>query len=134
MYAFSEEEGKGRFVTALRPIKKGEVVICEEALTVAINRRHAEVSCSYCGATCDSAGTVYQVSPEDPLRYCSERCITVDYPVHQREVGVLAALAEYSNVFGQESFRTLVRVACLRSMEGAATVTPTPPKYPSLGR
>lgn len=133
-YSFSEQEGKGRFVVAARDIRKGEVVLIEEACVVAINRRHAFVTCSHCGATSDGTGTVFQLSPEDTLRYCSEHCISVEFPVHQLEVPVMVATTAFSEVFGQESYRTLIRLACQRKLHGEQGMHARTPRYPQVGR
>lgn len=136
LYSFSERDGCGRILTAAQDIAKGSVVIAEEPYAMTINKRHAEVSCSYCGHTCDSHGTVYQVSPDDPLRYCSEKCITVDYPIHQLEISALTALISFADIFGHEVFRMLIRVACMRKAEGAtiAAEAAARPIHPLVGR
>lgn len=135
-YYFSEVPGRGRCIFASRDIRKGDVVLVEDAFVLAINKRHAEVSCSHCGVTCDSSGTVYQVYPDDPLRYCSEHCITIDYPVHQLELPAFAATTALAEVFGQETYRVLIRLAALRKKGGGAEDTEgaAAPRFPEVGR
>ena len=77
---------------------------------------HREVACGLCGKLC-IAGNVFALSPKDSVYYCSEGCITRDYPVHQKEVSVLERLEKLDIRSGDGPCRLLTRMASIRSTE-----------------
>lgn len=137
-YRLTDKAGAGRTAVASVNIKKGTIIMQEEPYAMAINKQHAEVTCTHCGVTSSASGTVFQCSPEDPMRYCSESCITTDYPVHQLEIERFNSLARFSSVFGDIVLRLLIRIACLRKYEdvkgGTGLQCQAQDRFPLLGR
>eukprot|EP00596_Hydrurales_sp_CCMP1899_P005157 CAMPEP_0119050410 /NCGR_PEP_ID=MMETSP1177-20130426/69792_1 /TAXON_ID=2985 /ORGANISM="Ochromonas sp, Strain CCMP1899" /LENGTH=705 /DNA_ID=CAMNT_0007028775 /DNA_START=178 /DNA_END=2298 /DNA_ORIENTATION=- len=81
-----------------------------------VSGMYAAVSCSYCGVICEG-GTMYALSADSSVRYCSEKCITADYPVHSSESGSISALEKMGVEGGMDSMRLVFRVACCRKNE-----------------
>lgn len=132
-FSFVDTSDKGRCLVASRAILKGEVVIEEESYCLVATQRFSEVVCSLCAAICTSA-TVYKTAPDDPIRYCSEACITRDYAVHRIEIQALNELSSFINIIGLETIRIVVRLAANKKLEvisGGSTVSPT---RPTIGR
>ena len=124
---------KGRSLIASRAILKGEVIISEESYCLVATQRYSEVVCSYCAAICTSA-VVYKTSPDDPIRYCSEACITKDYAVHRIEIQALNELSPFMSILGLETIRTIVRLAANKKTEMHSGNSITPPSRPAFGR
>ena len=120
--AVREVEGRGRCYFATEALPRGALVVEEEPYAMVTRAPFAEVCCNYCGQLC-VGGTVLAVSANDRFRYCSEKCITVDYGVHQHEVVALGRLLgdQASQQFGDSDPSTLiVRIAAKRKLEAAA--------------
>ena len=108
----------GRGGLATRDIKKGTVVLTEEAYAFCTQEVYKEVCCNYCCQMC-VGGVVLALSAEDMYRYCSEACITKDHVFHQHELSALARIKE-KGAGGRsdvEPMKLIVRVAANRKVE-----------------
>jgi hypothetical protein len=97
---------------------------------------YAEVACSYCGVLCVN-GTMYALSSESCIRYCSEKCITADYPVHSIETAPVAALKKLGvQGHGMDPMRLVFRIGCCRKLEQTALLSKdtAAPSTPINGR
>ena len=114
-----EITGRGRCVIANRRYEPGDLVQCEEPYAMIVTEAYATVACSYCCALC-IYGTMYALSSDSPVRYCSEKCIAADYPIHAYESQAIAALEEAQiQGGGKNSMRLVFRVGCCRKSEEA---------------
>ena len=133
-----EVEGRGRCVIAERSYKPGDLILSEEPYAMIIAESYAEIACSYCCVLCAN-GTMYALSSGSSVRYCSEKCITADYPVHSYECQSIAALEEAQvQGSGRDSIRLVFRAACCRKQEAASSssksVKPNNVTVPLSGR
>eukprot|EP01041_Mallomonas_annulata_P004777 gene4777-9503_t len=135
-FAICSSTIKGRHCIATSNFKKGDVILIEEPHAMVINNPYREVACGLCGTLCID-GRVYALSAEDSVRYCSEACITRDYPEHKIECGVLNRLSDLSIQNGDSPCRLLVRIASLRKLEGSE-INPlgnnSQPSMPTIGK
>lgn len=112
-----EIAGRGRCVVSNRTYSPGDLVQCEEPYAMIVAESYATVACSYCCTLCID-GTMYALSSESSVRYCSEKCITADYPIHAHESQAVAALEKAQiQGRGKDSMRLLFRIACCRKSE-----------------
>jgi hypothetical protein len=98
----------------------------------------AEVCCNHCGQLC-VGGTVFALSENDRFRYCSEKCISADYKVHQLELEALNRLLgsgqqQPQPQFGDSDPATLiVRLAAQRKAESSSAPAADSPTAPLSG-
>ena len=122
--------GRGRCYIASEALPSNSLVIEEEPYAMITRSAYAEVCCNLCGKLCVD-GTVFTVSAEDRFRYCSEACITADYPTHQHEIKVHERLLgtpgkqqqqQQQPQFGDaDPSALIVRIAAKRKVEPAVT-------------
>jgi hypothetical protein len=90
--------------------------------------------CAYCCQFCSSE-KAFVLSNTDNTKYCSERCITLDYLVHSHEVD---ALRSVDSIRGSDACRLVVRVAATRKYENLKGVIRGKKKilqeHPTIGR
>jgi hypothetical protein len=112
-----ELAGRGRCVVADRFYSPGDLVIVEEPYAMVVAATHAEIICSYCCTLCDN-GTMYALSSDSTVRYCSVKCITDDHPVHQLESPTVTALVEAGvQGPGWDAMRLVFRIASYRKLQ-----------------
>lgn len=87
-WTIENREGRGRCAVTTRLIPAGDIIIEEESYAAASCSEFSQVICQTCGRMC-ADGTVYTLSEADAYRYCSEKCITDDYAVHNHEISAL---------------------------------------------
>ena len=104
---------RGRALVSGRRIMRGEIILREEPFAQAASKDFSAVVCSYCATLCVGI-TMYQLSAEDPVRYCSEKCITEDYNEHKVEIEALCALERFADVIGLESLRIIIRALVIK--------------------
>ncbi len=122
-------QDRGRAIVSTRLIKNGEVILREEAFAISASKDFSAVVCSYCAALCIGT-TMYQLSTDDPVRYCSEKCITEDYTLHKVEVEALRVLERFADVIGMESLRIIIRASVIKRTK----ISADPAVFPVCGR
>ena len=115
-----EIAGRGRCMVAGRPYQPGDLVLSEEPYAMIIARSFDSVCCSYCCKLCVN-GTMYALSAESSVRYCSEGCITADYPVHSLESLAVTTLEGEEVQGGKDAMRLVFRIASCRKKEAASS-------------
>jgi hypothetical protein len=135
--SISEIAGRGRCLLANRCYLPGDQVLTEEPYAMVVSEDYADVTCSYCCTLC-AGGTMYALSADSSVRYCSEKCITADYPVLSLESSaVLAIEAAKVQGPGKDSMRLVLRIASIRkqdmSRSSSRANVPSDP-YPLNGR
>jgi hypothetical protein len=119
MSRFSVEtvDGRGRCVIARDDFKKGELIVEEQPYGMVISQAYSDVTCGYCAKLCVN-GTVYALSQEDSVKYCSESCITADYPQHSKETDAFRLLKniQLTNI-NMDSLKLILRCAAIRATE-----------------
>jgi SET domain len=113
-------EGRGRCLVANRNYAAGEVVLVEEPYAMVVSEGFAEVCCSYCARICADQ-TMFALSSNDCVRYCSEACITADFQLHSAEVAPIEALLGTGvQGRGMDAMRLTLRIASVRKFEKPA--------------
>ena len=109
-------DGRGRGIVAERSYAPGDIVIVEEPYAFVVAERYAGVVCGYCGIQVDHP--MLALSPEDNTRYCCEKCITLDYPVHALEATSMASLLSTGvSGRGMDAMKLVVRIGAQRKYE-----------------
>ena len=109
-------DGRGRGIIAERSYCPGDIVIVEEPYAFVVAERYAGVVCGYCGIQVDHP--MLALSPEDNTRYCCEKCITLDYPVHVLEATSMAGLLSTGvSGRGMDAMKLVVRIGAQRKHE-----------------
>lgn len=129
--------GRGRCVVANKSYKTGDLIFVEEPYAMVVTEEYAPIICSYCNITCVN-GTMYALSSESNVRYCSEKCITADYPIHFLETTAIIELEKLGvDGSGLDSMRLVFRIAATRKHEQTALsskIVKNVPVYPLNGR
>ena len=86
--------GRGRCCILSKYLESGNIAICEEAYAL-VSLHH--FSCAYCCRTIRNAETnsvtMYETAKDDPNKYCSQECLTQDFPVHKHEIEALKIIS-----------------------------------------
>ena len=107
----------GRYGVANKHIARGEILISEEPYSFVPTDAYLEVCCAYCGIV-NINGTVMTISPDDTVRYCSEKCIINDYNNHMQSAASLKKLSKLGVVgSGLEPLRLIFKIAGLKKVE-----------------
>lgn len=97
---------------------------------------YAAVSCIRCGYMPDSTKgeQIYGVAADDPIRYCSQKCLQADAAVHRLETRALQAFAALSVEGSTEAIRLIIRMAALKRQEVLGLrLTLGTPNFPNWG-
>ncbi len=109
--------GRGRCLLAKDAIDKGQIVLEEEPFAMVVSQPYSDVACGFCGKLCIN-GVVYALNQEDSVKYCSEACITTDYPVHALELDALKLLKNVQlPSINIDSLKLIIRCGCVRASE-----------------
>lgn len=112
-----KDEIQGRYAIATKFVERGEALIIEEAFAFVPTDAYREVACAYCGKL-NINGTVMAISPDDTVRYCSEKCIINDYNNHIQSAEALKKLSNLGVVgSGSEPLRLILKIAGMRKIE-----------------
>lgn len=126
-------DGSGRGLVAKRAYRPGDLVLSEEPYAMVMAAPYAGVCCSYCGLQTDQP--MLALSPDDCVRYCSEKCITLDYPVHSLETSAIASLmATGVTGSGIDAMRLVIRIGALRKHEAGSKTDCSRPEHVENGR
>ena len=113
--------GRGRCFIADRTFAPGDEIICEEPYAMVVTESLLEVCCSLCCKICVDQ-TMFTLNPTDTLRYCSEYCISKDYPIHSLEMEPLRKLLDIGvHGKGIDSLKLVIRIGATRSIEKSQT-------------
>ena len=116
-------DGRGRGIIAERTYNPGDIVIVEEPYAFVVSERYAGVACGYCGRQVDHP--MLALSPEDNTRYCCEKCITLDYPVHALEATPMAGLISTGvSGRGMDAMKLVIRIGAQRKHENNLKTVP----------
>jgi hypothetical protein len=119
-----------------RSLTGGDIVVQEVPYAMITPATFSAVACICCGHIPDASKgeQIFGVAADDPIRYCSQKCLQADAETHLLEVQAVQAFTALAIEGSTEAIRLVIRLAALKRQEVLRLqLTLGTPEYPSWG-